>query len=110
MALSLLRQARAIANTSKYGAFRRGFNIARSFSSSDYSHEPFYVVPGREPKWMSADEAVSLIRSGRFLLLSSYLHIFHFCTICFDTQDSCDSSKQINQNFLIVYSGDGNKC
>ena len=35
----------------------------RSFHES-FSQEPCHPIPGKEPKWMSAEESVSVIKSG----------------------------------------------
>lgn len=40
--------------------------LTRSFYS--YSNEPTHVIPGKEPKWMSAEEAVSVVKSGPYPL------------------------------------------
>lgn len=43
------------------------YNQQRSFYL--YSPEPFHPIPGKEPKWMSAEEAVSSITSGHKIFI-----------------------------------------
>ena len=48
--------------------FRRLAKKAGSLSSRSYymhSPEPFHPIPDKQPVWMSAEEAVSVITSGR---------------------------------------------
>jgi hypothetical protein len=33
-----------------------------------YSPEPFHPIPDREPKWTTAEEAVSVLTSGTYVL------------------------------------------
>ena len=34
-----------------------------------YTTEPFHPIPGKVPEWMTASEAVSMIRSGKVIIL-----------------------------------------
>ncbi|CAD5124898.1 DgyrCDS13149 [Dimorphilus gyrociliatus] len=43
------------------------YNQQRSFYL--YSPEPFHPIPGKEPKWMSAEEAVSTVTSGHKIFI-----------------------------------------
>lgn len=51
----------------------------RFYTDGDHSQqEPFHAIPGREPRWTSAADAVSLIKSG--LVSLTYMYIIHTCT------------------------------
>lgn len=54
-----------------FGALRR-HHISVARNRFDPKAEPFYVIPGRSPKWVSADEAIlSTVRSGDSVFVQS---------------------------------------
>jgi len=46
------------------------------------SSEPFHPIPDREPRWVSADEAVSHVKSGKASLIDTVWVIIFMLLLC----------------------------
>lgn len=47
-------------------SFKNNLKCLRTYYS--YCNEPTHPVPGKQPKWLSAEEAVSVVKSGNLIL------------------------------------------
>lgn len=62
--------------------------LCRNFSESDFAtQEPFHPIPGREPRWATAQEAVSIIRSSQCRLYTQLQFLCFFSFILMEQEN-----------------------